>query len=160
QVNARWSWTTGLRASNRRSAKPGDRNGFLLTYEASVGHRLFSLPERRLSLSTSAGFEFGKQFDRTTAAAVVEWLPRPVGDDYKSTVSFHAGRTGGVVPFDEYFALGLDRDNEYVVRGHRGIRDGRKGAGPVGRQFLLTNVEVQKNLFNAGFFKAAVGPFL
>src|SRR6185436_10297823 len=86
--------------------------------------------------------------------------PRVVGDDYKSTVSVHAGRTGGLVPFDEYFALGLDRDRDYFLRGHRGIRDGRKGAGPIGREFFLTNVDVQKNLFNRGFLKAAAGPFL
>jgi len=160
QPNARWSWASGVRASSRTSGKLGDRNGFLLTYEASVRRRILSLPERRLSVSTSAGFEFGKQFDRTTATAVLEWLPRPVGGDYKSTVSIQAGRAASVVPFDEYFALGLDRDHEYLLRGHRGIRDGRKGAGPIGREFLLANLDVQKNLFNRGFFKASAGPFL
>ena len=160
QANARWLWASGLRASSRRSAKLGDRNGFLLTYNASVRRRILSWPERRLTMNAAATFEFGKQFDRTTATAVLEWLPHAVGDDYKSTVSLHAGRTAGVVPFDEYFALGLDRDHEYLLRGHRGIRNGRKGSGPIGREFLLTNVDVQKNLFNRGFLKAAAGPFL
>src|SRR5262249_6673043 len=160
QPNARWSWASGIHASSRTSGKLDDRNGFLLTYEASLRRRILSLPERRLTLNASAGFEFGKQFDRTTATAVFEWLPRPVGDDYKSTVSFHAGRTGGAVPFDEYFGLGLDRDHEYVLRGHRGILDGRKGAGPIGREFVLANFELKKNLFNRGFVKASAGPFL
>jgi hypothetical protein len=157
---ARWSWANRVRASSRTSGKTGDRNGFLLTYEASIRRRVLSVPERRLSVNTSAGFEFGKQFDRTTAMAVLEWLPRSVGDDYKSTVSIQAGRAAGVVPFDEYFALGLDRDHEYLLRGHPGIQDGRKGAGPIGREFLLANFDVQKNLFHGGFFKASAGPFL
>jgi hypothetical protein len=159
-ANARWSWSSGLRVSNRTSGKVGDRNGFLLTYQAGVRRRLLSMPERRLTINTSAAFEFGKQFDRTMVTAVLHWLPRAVGDDYESTVSVRAGRTGGVVPFDEYFALGLDRDSEYFLRGHRGIRGGRKGAGPIGREFLLTNFDVQKNLFNRGFLKASAGPFL
>jgi hypothetical protein len=160
QVNARWSWASSLHASSRTSGKVGDRNGFMLTYEASIQHRLLSVPERRLTLNTSAAFEFGKEFDRTTVMAVLQWLPRAVADDYKSTVSFHAGRTGGSVPFDEYFALGLDRDNDYLLRGHRGIRNGQKGAGPIGQEFLLTNFDVQKTLLNRGFLKAAAGPFL
>ncbi len=160
QTNARWSWTSGLRASNRRSAKLNDRNGFLLTYQASLSHRLVSLPERRMTINTSAAFEFGKQFNRTATTSVLEWLPRAVGDDYKLTVSLQAGRTGGAVPFDEYFALGLDRDHEYVLRGHPGMRDGRKGSGPLGRQFALVNIDVQKNLFSLGFVKGAAGPFL
>ena len=134
--------------------------GFLLTYEASIQHRVLSLPERRLTISTSGAFEFGKQFDRTTVAAVLQWLPRAVGDDYESTVSLRAGRTGGLVPFDEYFALGFDRDRDYFLRGHPGIRSGRKGAGPIGREFLLTSFDVRKNLFNRGFLKVAAGPFL
>jgi hypothetical protein len=158
--NAQWSWTSGLRASTRTSGKLGDRNGFLMTYEAGIDRRLLSLPERRLTVNTSAAFEFGREFDRTTANAILEWLPRAAGDDYKTTFSVHAGRTGGSVPFDEYFALGLDRDNEYLLRGHRGIRNGRKGAGPIGREFLLTSLDMQKSLFSRGFIKAAAGPFL
>ena len=160
QTDVRWSWMSGLRASNRRSAKLYDRNGFLLTYKASLSRRLVSLPERRLTMNASAAFEFGKQFDRTTTTAALEWLPRAVGDDYKLTVSFQAGKSGGAVPFDEYFALGLDRDHEYVLRGHPGIRDGRKGSGPLGRQFMLANIDVQNTLFSLGFVKGAAGPFL
>ena len=86
-ANAQWSWSSGLRASNRTSGKVADRTGFLLTYEASLRHRVLSLPERRLTITTSAAFEFGKQFDRTMVATVLHWLPRAVGDDYESTVS-------------------------------------------------------------------------
>ena len=41
-ANARWSWASGLRASNRTSGKLDDRKGFLLTYEASIRHRVLS----------------------------------------------------------------------------------------------------------------------
>jgi hypothetical protein len=160
QVNARWSWASGLRASSRTSGKPDDRNGFLLTYQANLRHRVFSLPERRLTMNASGSFEFGKQFDRTTATTMLEWFPRPVGDDYKTTISFDAGRVGGMVPFDEYFGLGLDRDNEHLLRGHAGLRNGRKGAGPIGRHFVSTSIDVQKNLFNLGLLKASAGPFV
>jgi hypothetical protein len=160
QVNARWSWTSGIHASTRRSGKAEDRNGVLLTYEAQLRHRVFSLPERRLSMTSFVGFEFGKQFNRTTLNAAVQWLPLSKGDDYKTTISFHAGKAAGAVPFDEYFALGIDRDNEYVLRGHPGVHDGQKGAGPIGRKFVSVNVDVQKNFFDYGFIKAGAGPFL
>jgi hypothetical protein len=159
-VNARWSWSSGLRASNRTSDKNGDRNGYLLTYQAGLHRRLLSLPERRLTVGTSAHFEFGKQFERMMISANLHWLPRAIGDDYESTISVRAGRSGGVVPFDEYFALGVDRDQEYFMRGHQGIRGGRKGAGPIGQEFMLANFDLQKNLFNAGFVKASAGPFI
>ena len=69
-------------------------------------------------------------------------------------------RAGSGVPIDDAFALGLDRDHEFLLRGHPGVVAGRKGAGPVGHDFALLNVDLQKNAFSQGFFKLSAGPFL
>ena len=160
QVNARWSWASRLNASTRRSGKLHDRNGTLLTYEADVAYRFFSWPERRLTMDGGASFEFGRRFNRTTSMALLQWFPQAASDDVKATVSFHFGRVGGAVPFDENFTLGLDRDSELLLRGHPGTRDGRKGEGPIGPKFLLWNIDLQKNVLKQGLFTVGAGPFV
>ena len=108
----------------------------------------------------ATSFEFGRRFDKTTSMASLQWFPQAASDDYKATVLFNFGRVGGTVPFDEYFTLGLDRDHELLLRGHPGTRDGRKGEGPIGRKFLLWNIDLQKNVLKQGLFTVGVGPFV
>jgi tetratricopeptide (TPR) repeat protein len=160
RINSRWSWGSRINVSNRRSEKAGDRSGTLLTYEANVGHEVISLPEKRLTMELGTSFEFGRDFTKTTLQTLMEWHPRPASDDYRATVSLRFGTTSGSAPFDEYFALGLDRDHDLLMRGHPGRHDGRKGESPVGEAFALGNADLQKNLLKQGLFTLAAGPFL
>jgi hypothetical protein len=71
-----------------------------------------------------------------------------------------AGKTVGQLPFDELFRLGLDPDNELRLRAHIGLRDGRPGSSPLGRDYLLSNWELDKNVYQAGLLGVKLGPFL
>jgi hypothetical protein len=82
------------------------------------------------------------------------------GDDYAIQERVRAGRTFGQVPFDELFMLGLERDNDLWMRAHIGTRDGRKGSAPLGRNYVLSNWEVDKNIYHNGLLGAKLGPFL
>src|SRR5689334_21186767 len=56
--------------------------------------------------------------------------------------------------------LGLERDNDLWLRAHIGTRDGRKGSAPLGRDHVLGNWEIDKNLYHHGFFSLKLSPFL
>ena len=64
------------------------------------------------------------------------------------------------MPFDELYMLGLERDNDLLLRAHIGTRDGRKGSAPLGRRYVLSNAEINKNLYNNGLFSVRLAPFL
>ena len=68
-------------------------------------------------------------------------------------------RTLGSPPFDELFMLGMDRDNDLPLRAHLGTRDGRKGSAPLGGNYVLSNLESDKNVYRNGFFSLKLGPF-
>ena len=56
--------------------------------------------------------------------------------------------------------LGLERDNDLWLRAHIGTRDGRKGSAPLGRQYFLSNWEIDKNLYENGVVTVKLSPFL
>jgi len=68
--------------------------------------------------------------------------------------------TSGQVPFDEFYMLGLERDNDLWMRAHIGTRDGRKGSAPLGRRYFLLNSEIDKNLYSSGLMTVKLSPFL
>jgi len=60
---------------------------------------------------------------------------------------------------DELFELGIERDNDLWLRGHAGTIDGRKGRSA--RTTIFSRKwEIDKNLFQNGFFTVKLGPFL
>jgi hypothetical protein len=76
------------------------------------------------------------------------------------TSQFLAGKTIGPVPFDELFILGLERDNDLWLGAHIGTNHGRKGSAPLGRDYLLSNWEMDKTLYDSGLFELRLGSFL
>jgi hypothetical protein len=68
-----------------------------------------------------------------------------------------AGKTFGQLPFDELLMLGLERDNDLPMRAHIGTRDGLKGSAPMGRDYFLSNWEMDKNLYGNGIFISQTG---
>jgi hypothetical protein len=63
------------------------------------------------------------------------------------------------VPLDLLYELGVERDNDLWMRGHDGTVGGRKGNAPLGRRYVLWNSELNKNVYDSGFFRVQVGPF-
>ena len=91
---------------------------------------------------------------------VSHWFPQSQGDDYEVQETFRGGKTFGQVPFDELFMLGIEQDNDLWLRAHIGTRDGRKGSAPMGRNYILSNWELNKNVYSNGLMGVKLGPFV
>ena len=56
--------------------------------------------------------------------------------------------------------LGMERDNDLWMRGHVGTRDGRKGSAPLGRNYFLSNLEIDKRIYRNGLLSVKLSPFI
>jgi hypothetical protein len=102
----------------------------------------------------------GDAFFKPQGSLATHWFPRAQGDDLEMQQQIRVGDIVGEIPFDELFMLGLERDNDLLMRAHIGDRDGRKGSAPLGRRYFLSNWEMDKNVYGNGLITAKVGPFL
>jgi len=175
-ASGRWNWSAGAEISHRnfRDVIPGSvltpallASGYQLKQLAAVNANLLRLPERRFVLDAGISAQSGRlwarsqeSFEKLQGSAGWHWFPKARGDDYETQNQIHAGRTFGEVPFDELFMLGLERDNNLPMRAHIGTRDGRKGSAPLGRDYFLSNWEMDKDIYGNGIISATVGPLL
>jgi hypothetical protein len=175
-TNGRWDWTAGAEVSHRDflSVVPGTvltpellAKGIQLKQLVQVEANLWQAPERRFTVLAGASSQAarlwsqrGESFEKLQASWSWHWFPRAEGDDYETQQKIRVGKTFGTVPFDELFMLGLERDNDLWMRGHTGTRDGRKGNAPLGRNYLLSNWEMDKKVYGNGFLALKLGPFL
>ncbi len=177
-ASERFGWTVGAEVSHRnfRSVEPGLVSspvltpqllaaGYGLKQRAQVTSTVWRLPERRFTLSVGASSEAARlwsknpqSFEKLTGSLGWHWFPRASGGDYETSQQLRVGRTFGQPPFDELFILGLERDNDLPLRAHIGTRDGRKGSAPLGRDYLLENWDLDKNVYGNGIVKLQVGP--
>ena len=171
-----WNWNAGLEYSYRRlrnvqgispQAAPFLTGGSSIAYRARVERSLVRLPERRFTLDSIATGELGTFFERPLGRysrisgdlrSIL--FPRARGDDYEMQGWLRASRTFGAVPFDELYMLGFDRDNDLWMRGHPGLQNGQKGSAPLGRNYVLGNWEIAKNIYSGPFVSLALGPFV
>jgi tetratricopeptide (TPR) repeat protein len=172
----RWSWSTGAELSHRdfRNASLGSvlppgllLQGYQLKHTTQLKYRLLHVPEKRLTATAGVSTEFGRIWSQPThtffkpqGSLTVHWFPRAIGDDLEIQQQIRVGSILGTIPFDELFMLGLERDNDLLMRAHVGTRDGRKGSAPLGRKYFLSNWEMDKNLYGNGLITAKLGPFL
>ena len=175
-VNSRWNWAAGLSVSDRRfrnlptGASAADSvftNGAAVEVHASSHYSLLRMPENRFTLGSGIRASFGDfyatgsgRFGRLQGSLGAHWFPQARGDDYEVRENAYAGKTFGRVPFDDLFMLGLERDNNLPLRAHIGTRDGQKGNAPLGRDYLLSNWEINKNLYSNAWFKLRLAPFV
>jgi hypothetical protein len=175
-IGSRWKWSLGAELSHRdfRNIFPGTvltskllMQGWQLKQTAQISAELWRSPERRFTLSSSAssqagriGSQPGESFEKLQASVEAHWLPQPRGDDYETFWRARGGKTFGQIPFDELYMLGVERDNDLWLRGHVGTRHGRKGSAPLGRDYVLSNFETDKNIYSNGFLTVKLGPFL
>ena len=102
----------------------------------------------------------GQSFEKLQGLLEAHWLPRSRGDDYEIQWRIRGGKTFGQIPFDELFMLGLERDNDLLLRAHIGTRHGQKGSAPLGGDYFLSNWEGDKHVYSNGFLTVKVGPLL
>ena len=175
-VSGRWNWSAGGELSHRdfRSVFQGVAltdnllaRGYQLKQLAQAGAEIWDSPEKRITLKGSMSSEAGRiwsqpghAFIKLQPALKFHWFPLSQGDDYEIQHQIRAGKTVGDVPFDELFMLGLDPDSDLWMRGHIATRDGRKGSGPLGRNYFLSNWEADKNVYRKGLFNLKLGPFV
>jgi hypothetical protein len=174
--SGRWSWDAGLSYAYRRfrnvtgvlpAAAPFFTSGGSLEYRADVNYELLYLPEYRVTVDTSATGSFGKNFARTLGAfgstvgsVTLRWYPEARGDDYETTLRMRAGGATGHQTLDQLFQLGVERENDLWLHGIAGTRGGRKGTAPMGREFVLWNLESNKSLYRNGLVAIQLGPLL
>jgi tetratricopeptide (TPR) repeat protein len=170
-IGENWGWsgaaTFAQRIFSRAPAGEYFTNGVSLKYRAEASRMLLRLPERRITVRSSAFGEFGKLFSgamdpysRIGAFMGTRWFPEQQGDRYELSAGVRTGRAFGSVPFDELFMLGLERDNDLPARAHIGTTAGRKGSAPLGRTYFLWNSDFDRVIFDAGVVKIKLGPFL
>jgi tetratricopeptide (TPR) repeat protein len=174
--SGRWQWSTGAELSHRdsRSVVPGVAlsaellsEGYELKHLASLNYQLWRVPERRLTVDAQAASQIARiwsqpahAFAKLQGSVGARWLPLAGSDDYETHSQVRTGKTYGDVPFDELFMLGVERDNDLWLRGHVGTHDGRKGNAPLGRNYFLSNTELDKNIYQNGLFNFKLGPLL
>ncbi|HWP41766.1 MAG TPA: tetratricopeptide repeat protein, partial [Blastocatellia bacterium] len=175
-VNGRLDWSTGVELSHRdlrdvtaRAALAPEllAQGFQLKHLGQLNYELARVPEKRFSLASSASTQLGRIWSRPShlfakLQGLIEarWYPQASGDDFHMQASVRAGKTFGEIPFDELFILGIERDNDLRLRSHIGTRNGRKGSAPLGRNYFLSNWEIDKNIYGNGLISLKLGPFL
>jgi hypothetical protein len=174
--SGRWNWLTGVEISYRDyrdvfvgPTLPPDKllRGFQLKQLAQLNYELLHVPERRFDSKASITSEAGtiwsapaRSFEKLQGSVSAHWYPQISGDDYALRWQIRSGKTFGSSPFDELFMLGMERDNDLWVRAHVGTRDGRKGSAPLGRNYFLSNWEIDKRIYHNGFFSLKLSPFL
>ena len=174
--SGRWSWSTGPVFSYRRmrnplglppASAPFFTGGSNLALQASVKRALVRYPERRFTMDANVRGEAGTFFNtplgrysKLQGDLDSQWFPRARSDDYELRAQLRAGGTFGNVPFDELYVLGFDRDTDLWMRGHPGLLSGQKGNAPLGREYVLANVEMDKIVYTAPFVAFRLGPFL
>ena len=170
-VGENWGWCGAASVADRKFFRaPAGKyftDGVSLKYRGQVSRMLLRLPEKRITLKSSAFGEFGKLFvggldpySRIGAAGSAHWFPQQQGDRNELSASVRMGRAFGSVPFDELFMLGLERDNDLPARAHIGTVAGRKGSAPLGRTYFLWNSDFDRVIYDAGVLKIKLGPFL
>jgi hypothetical protein len=171
-----WDWTAGVEAISREfrnvpagvssSATPFFTNSRSVDAWIGVRRCLIRVPERRFTLQGTGEVRGGRSyatglgaFGSLNGGLAARWLPKARGEDFEFLSRLRGGDTFGDVPLDLLYELGVERDNDLWMRGHDGTVGGRKGNAPLGRRYVLWNSELNKNVYDSGFFRVQVGPF-
>ena len=124
--------------------------GYQLKHMAQLNYQLLRVPERRFVTSAMITSQAGRiwsypaySFATLQGSLDAHWFPQPTGERLEMRKRVSAGRLR-IDPFDELFMLGLDRDNNLLLRGHIDTHDGRKGNAPLGSNYFLSNWETDK----------------
>ncbi len=174
--SGRWGWLAGGKLSYRdyRNVLAGSGlppevllPGYKLEQFGQLNYQWLRMPERRFESRASFTSETATIWsnpahtsEKLEGSITSRWYPQIAGDDYALRAQVRSGKTFGIVPFDELFMLGLERDNDLWMRAHIGTRDGQKGSAPLGRSYFLFNSEIDKNLYKNGFLSLKLSPFL
>lgn len=172
-ITSRLAWTTGLVVAKRDFRNGPAEDYFINSMSARFSNRLTYLlwnwPEHRVRAEGTGELDTGRILTGVPGREInvrgslsATWHPRAQGDDLSVQLHLSGARIFGAAPFDDYYMLGMERDNDSALwmRGHVGTRDGRKGNAPLGTRFLVLQSELDRTIFKLPFVKIQLGPFL
>jgi hypothetical protein len=175
-ASGRWSWSAGAEFSHRdfQNVILGSAlspallmKGYQLKQLSEVKAEIWRVPTRRLTVSAGISSQMARvwsqpshSIEKLQSSLGLHWFPLAQGDDYEMQHQIRAGKTWGSAPFDELFGLGIDADSDLWMRGHIATRDGRKGSGPLGRSYFLSNWEADKYVYRNPLLGVKLGPFV
>ncbi|HXK60333.1 MAG TPA: tetratricopeptide repeat protein [Acidobacteriota bacterium] len=171
----RWVWSTGVHVSHRRlsdfvatfpQADDDFASGSVLASRWRTHFELLRFPERRLELTADGRWELGRFWhDQATLFTIgqagirAEWEAQE-NDELIVSIQARGGKSAGQLPFDRLFRLGVDLDNDLLLRAHAGTHNGLKGNSPMGSGYLLANLDLQKRIYSNALLTVSAGPFL
>lgn len=174
-ISGRLQWSATTEFSNRtyRNVLPGAlltkeliSSGPQLKQSLTLKSELLRLPEHRLIVDSTASIAVARlwssdrNFAQLQGSVRLQWFPQHTGDKYEMEHLVRAGKTFGDPSFDQLFVLGVHGDTDLTMRGHISTRDGKKGTGPLGRNYFLSNWEFTRRISQVPFVKLRVGPFV
>ncbi|MCU1335309.1 MAG: hypothetical protein JWO19_890 [Bryobacterales bacterium] len=165
----RFSWETHATVADRSfPGAPQFAGGLSVSHSASFRYRFLDVPDYRLTADLHGSWETGRMFGRTSGGLFSrtqwsvrgQWFPKPRGTDYEVLARISAGAVMGKAPFDQLFMLTYDRDYDLPLRGHRSTIDGKRGSAPIGRRYILANLDFYKAIWHPPLVTIDVGPVL
>jgi hypothetical protein len=160
RISSRLIWANDFSYTRRRFENAELTAGASVKNTTGFSYLLADFPEHRFTLRTSAIGELGRFFGHSTfgkgrADLTADW---GLGDWHVAS-RILAGATRGQIPFDELFVVGMERDHDLWLRGHVATHNGRKGASPLVRNYLLFQSETDRVVYRHAAFQLRAGPF-
>jgi hypothetical protein len=165
----RFSWDTSAEVTGRSfPGAPQFVSGPSITHSIAFRYRVLNVPDHRLTADFRGAWETGRIFDRSSGGMFArtdwsvrgQWFPKPRGTDYQVLVRLSAGAVMGKAPLDELFMLTYDRDYDLPLRGHDSTLNGKRGSAPIGRRYVLANVDFYKTIWRPSLVTFDIGPVL
>lgn len=181
-LSPRATWKNRLSLANRsfqeargvNASLPAEarlRSGASVRYAHAVDADLYRNPLRRVFVQSTAEASLERYLAseqnvvRSSGGILVEWFPKPSGNDYRTHLRISAAALRGKPALTELFSAGLERDSlgmpgDALLRAHPGTRDGRKGSLLWGDRVVAASLETRKELLRLGVVTVAAAPFL
>lgn len=93
--------------------------------------------EKQQARQISSAAKFGWQLDTPSRAGI--------------QLAFRAGLSSRHLPVVDYFIFGVGQDQPLPLRAHPTVESGRKGHGPMARNYALANFEIHRRLLRWRF---------
>jgi hypothetical protein len=162
-------WSGGARVTFREFEKtqtnPSFSNGWSVSGFGGFDSSLIRIPEKRFVVRSTTSLEGGRLLSNADPFLLceqhfhIQWLPRASGDDFALNAHSRFGKAFGYVPFDQFFVLGVERDSDLLLRGHKSSQD-KKGDNPFGSSYLLFNWDISKIIIDNSRVRWRLAPFV
>ncbi len=169
-VTGKLQWSNGIAMSTRTyenaPSTAAFADGTAIGFQSKLDYDLLRLPEKRVFMNVGASSNLGQVFGVIQSFAKfqgfgrLQWITTANPKALELSLGASSGGIAGQAPFDEYYMLGMQQDSYLWLRGHVATYDGRKGNAPIGRDYVLTQLDLSKPLYQGHLMRWQVGPFV